>query len=242
MIWFYSGTNGSGKSLHVAKDIYNRLRRGGRKGNVIATFPVSMKKQKGKFTYCNIYDLTPKYLTDYAMKNHEFTGNPDKDEGQTLLVIDEAQRIFNPRDYDAKSRRGWLDWFPEHRKEGFNIIIISPFDKMIDKQIRALFEYEVVHRKVNNFGFIGGILSLLHIKWFWAIHYWYGAKQKMGVERFTSRRKYTSIYSSMKKADAVPEIGAAAPVGGPDSVTARTYDDEAAEIAMRELNVNVIIA
>ena len=39
MIYFYSGTPGSGKSLHVAKDIYTKLFIN--KGNVIANFDIN---------------------------------------------------------------------------------------------------------------------------------------------------------------------------------------------------------
>ena len=51
MIYFYSGTPGSGKSLHCARDIYNKLFI--KKENVIANFPINekilaKKKKKGK--------------------------------------------------------------------------------------------------------------------------------------------------------------------------------------------------
>ena len=230
MIWFYSGTNGSGKSLHVAKDIYKRLRRsdsrnGYNHNQVIATFDIATNAIKnfcGHFTQVPIYDLTPAMLTKYALQHHKLDGNPNLVEGQTMVVIDEAQRIFNPRDYDKNGRREWLDWLPEHRKYGFNIIMISPYDKMIDKQIRALFEYEVKHRKANNFGFIGLLLSLFHMPVFFAINYWYGVKTKNGVETFLASRKYTRIYNTFQRFghDGDPLAartadGAAAPVRGP---------------------------
>lgn len=247
MVWFYSGTNGSGKSLHVAKDIYNRLRRINRHNNVIATFDIAtdkIKKCKGKFTLKSIYDLNPKYLIDYAFEHHELDGRPDDVKGQTLLIIDEAQRIFNPRDYDQKGRRAWLDWLPEHRKYGFTIIMISPYDKMIDKQIRALFEYEVVHRKANNFGFIGFLLSLFHIKLFFAITYWYGIKAKCGVENITTSKKYTSIYNTLqrfgKEKPPTPVAaagGAESPVGGP--ATAATKSGATKEIEQHDNGISV---
>lgn len=223
MIWFYSGTNGSGKSLHVARDIYNRLRRRGKHNGVIATFDINTARIKpcnGIFTKVSIYDLSPAMLVSYAFKHHVLDGPVNVVEGQTLVVIDEAQRIFNPRDYDKNGRREWLDWFPEHRKYGFNFILISPFDKMIDRQIRSLFEYHVVHRKVNNFGVIGLLLSLVRIRLFFAISYWSGTKQKCGVERFMASKRYTRIYNTFQRfgKDGDPLAvagGAAAPVGGP---------------------------
>lgn len=224
MVWFYSGTNGSGKSIHAAKDIYNRMRRKNH-NSVISTFDISKEKIKGcrgKFTKINIYDLSPEFLSNYAFENHVLEGNPDDVEGQTLVIIDEAQRIFNPRDYDAKGRRAWLDWLPEHRKYGYTFIIISPFDKMIDKQIRSLFEYEVIHRKANNFGFIGFLLSLFRLKVFFAITYWYGVKTKCGLESVFALKKYTSIYNTLQRfgkektsVNVAADGGAESPVGGP---------------------------
>ena len=47
MIYLYSGTPGSGKSLHMARDIMFKLRRG---QNVIANFPINMELvKKGLF-------------------------------------------------------------------------------------------------------------------------------------------------------------------------------------------------
>lgn len=230
MIWFYSGTNGSGKSLHVARDIYTRLRRRGH-NKVICTFDVNVKAVKrcrGEVLQVPIYKLSPRMLTQYALKHHRLSGRPDQVEGQTLVVIDEAQRIFNPRDYDKNDRRAWLDWLPEHRKYGFNIILISPYDKMIDKQIRALFEYEVKHRKANNYGFIGFLLSVFHLPVFFAVTYWYGLRARCGSEAFLCLRRYTRIYDTFQRFGvggdpllAAGAGGAAAPVRGPATPAAR---------------------
>ena len=246
MIWFYSGTNGSGKSMHVAREIYKRLQRRNAHSGVIATFDIAtenIKHCRGNFTKVNIYKLTPAFLTQYALKNHVLDGRPDQVEGQTLLVIDEAQRIFNPRDYDKNGRREWLDWLPEHRKYGYNIILISPYDKMIDKQIRALFEYEVKHRKANNFGFIGLLLSLFRVPVFFAISYWYGVKTKCGVETFIASRKYGNIYNTFQRfgQDGDPLAvsaagGAASPVGGPATAeTAQAPPTDPKRLAVVEL-------
>lgn len=250
MIWFYSGTNGSGKSLHVAKDIYRRLCRRGH-NRVIATFDINIeaiKRFRGDFQQVDIYKLNPAMLTRYALENHVLDGRPDQVEGQTLLVIDEAQRIFNPRDYDKNGRREWLDWLPEHRKYGFNIILISPYDKMIDKQIRALFEYEVVHRKANNFGFIGVLLSLFRLPLFFAITYWYGIKVKCGVEQFVCARKYTRIYNTFQRfgaqgdpLSAVARGGAASPVGGPATTTADSGAQEREALVCRLVAVLTVM-
>ena len=46
MIYFYSGTPGSGKSLHVARDIYNRLNLNKKYPSVIANFTINEKDDK----------------------------------------------------------------------------------------------------------------------------------------------------------------------------------------------------
>ena len=43
------------------------------------------------------------------------------------------------------------------------MILIAQFDKMVDRQFRALFEYEYVHRKVSNFGVVGWLMSLVFL-------------------------------------------------------------------------------
>lgn len=191
MIYLYSGTPGSGKSLHIAKDVLNKLRFG---GNVIATFEVNEKvvgKRKGNFTYIDIDVITPKYLIDYAVKNHK-----KGKEGQTLLIIDECPKIFNSREYIRSDRMEWIKFFQVHRHFGYNIILVSQNDRLIDRQIRAFVEYDVKHRKLNNYGFIGVILSIFHMPSFIAVTYWYGVREKVGQEVFFYRPKLGKFYDS----------------------------------------------
>lgn len=193
MISFYSGTPGSGKSLHVARTIYTRLRVS--KKDVIATFPIKMsavnnngKIKTGRFSCMHYSNITPTFLVDYAKSNHKHGI-----EGQTLVVIDECQIIFNPRDVAKSDRRAWIDFFTQHRKLGFDFILISPNDRLIDRQIRALFEYEVRHLKANNLGLIG---MLLPFPMFVARTYWYSIKELMSSEFFFYRKKWSELYDS----------------------------------------------
>ncbi|MGE5629201.1 MAG: zonular occludens toxin domain-containing protein [Solirubrobacterales bacterium] len=216
MIYFYSGTPGSGKSLQVAKDIVQKLTV--RKQNVIANIDINLdsinknifgkKRKMGKFFYLNNKYLTPDFLYKYAYKYHE-----KGKEGQTLLVIDEAQMIFSPTvvklktQEDKNYRVGWLDFFTQHRHLGYNIIIISQFDRLIDAQIRCLFEYNVIHRKVNNFK-IGAIMSIFKVSVFVAVHYWYGVNEKMNAQFYMYHKKYSRIYDSYKKFDEIKKLQA----------------------------------
>ena len=212
MIYFYSGTPGSGKSLHVAKDIYTQLRRG---KNVIANFDINYKavpgkdnygngkgKKKGYFIQKENHELSPEWLIDFAVQCHRRNEKGNIAEGQTWLIIDECQLIFNCRSWNDKSRLAWCSFFTQHRKYGYNIILISQFDRLIDRAIRSLIEYEIKHRKVNNFGTFGFLIGafLMHPV-FIAVDYWYGVKEKVGVEFFVGHEKYYRLYDSYKLFD-----------------------------------------
>lgn len=197
-IWLYSGTPGSGKSFHAAKDIVGRLKKG---GGLICNFPVNenfvpAKKLRAHVEYWDNSELTASRLVAYAMEHHEIGK-----ENQTLVVIDECQIIFNCRDFGRKDRNAWVTFFSQHRKLGFNVILISQSDRMLDRQIRALIETEVRHRKLNNYGFGGMFLSLFSFgrTWFIAIDYWYGGnKLKLGQSVFPFRKRYSEVYDSYK--------------------------------------------
>lgn len=193
-IWLYTGTPGSGKSLHAARDIVSRLKRS---GGLICNFPIkedAVKKRRSHVEYWDNSELSAARLVQYALKNHVIGK-----EGQTLIVIDECQVIFNCRDFGRKDRNAWVQFFAQHRKLGFNVILITQNDKMIDKQVRALVETEVKHRKINNYGLGGLILSLTGMTWFAAIEYWYGGnKLVIGKQFFAYHKKYAEIYDSYK--------------------------------------------
>ena len=207
MIYLYSGTPGSGKSLHVAHDIVSKLSRGQR---VIANFPINEKlisrnflgnllkkdgkyfnKKIGDFVYKDNSDLTVDFLVRYAQTHHR-----KGKEGQTLLVIDECSVLFNPREYMKSDRLKWIKFFQMHRHLGYNVILISQTDRLIDRQIRTFIEYDVKHRKANNYGSIGFIFTVLRLPLFIAVTYWYGVREKCGVDFFTYRKKYSRIYDS----------------------------------------------
>lgn len=192
MIRLYSGTPGSGKSLHNAKDVINRSRFG---KPVIGNFPCDLSKYpKANYTYVPNYELTPDYLMKYS---REFFKDKPIREGKILLVIDECQLMFNSRDWQQKGRNAWLSFFTQHRKFGYDITLIAQFDRMIDKQLRGVIEYEYVHRKLSNYGFGGKIMSLLFGgNTFVVVQMWYPLKLKIGQEFVHARKRFFSIYDT----------------------------------------------
>lgn len=206
MIRLYSGTPGSGKSLHNARDVINRSRMG---KPVIGNFPADLGRfKRANYTYVPNYELNPDFLINYSRKF--FQGKKIK-EGAILLVIDECQLLFNSRDWQQKGRNEWLSFFSQHRKYGYDVTLIAQFDRMIDRQIRGLIEYEFIHRKLSNYGFGGKIMSLLFGgNTFVSVEMWYPLKLKISSDFIHARKYYYSIYDTFGtfQTEAPPEMPA----------------------------------
>ena len=194
MIYLYSGTPGSGKSLHVARVIYYSLMRN---MPVICNFPInqSFVRHPDMFRFIDNTDLRPDELMQIS---RDYFGREKVKEGSLLLVIDECQMMFNARSWDKKDREGWNKFFQIHRHFGFDVILVAQFDRMIDRQIRSLIEYEQIHRKVSNFGVKGKFLCalLLSPHLFVAVKVWYPMKEKVGSEFFKATKRYYRLYDT----------------------------------------------
>jgi zona occludens toxin (predicted ATPase) len=196
----FTGTPGSGKSYHAAKKIQEKLRRG---KNVISTMAVDVNriskkgsKKIGTYEFMFIQELTPKYLYEFARMHHRLGR-----EGQTLLVIDECQILFNPRDYSAKGRTEWILFFSYHRHYGYDIILVTQFDRLVDRQIRGQVETEFRHRKINN----RGLLCLLPVTIFAIIEYWYVNKTRLGAHFVIYKRSVSKIYNSYETSEIIAQ-------------------------------------
>lgn len=197
MIYLYSGTPGSGKSLHTARDILDALRV--KKLPVIANFDINpdTKGYSERFTYRDNFNLNPDFLVKFS--EDYFEGRKVR-EDKILLVIDEAQLVFNSRNWSQGQRMAWIEFFSQHRHFGYKVILIAQFDRMIDRQIRSLVEIEVNHRKMGNFGVKGLLLSLpFRGRLFLAISYYYGLKEKVGTSFLLPRKRYFRLYDSYSR-------------------------------------------
>ena len=211
MIVLYSGTPGSGKSLDSARTIYNWCRRG---APIICNFPVNADsiriRRKKDIRFVSNDDLSPDLLV--KISREYFDGRPMK-EDSILLIIDEAQLLFNARDWSAKGRDRWNWFFTMHRHFGYMIILCAQFDRMLDRQVRCLIEYEYIHRKVKNMGWRGWLLSCLMlspVNLFVKVKVWYPMKEKVGSEFFKASPKYRRLYDTYQMLEApVAQIGGA---------------------------------
>lgn len=194
MVTLYTGTPGSGKSLHLITVILRALSWG---RDVICNFPIKFTEEEIKkgydkrFYFMTNEQITVNSLLEFAIDHDYFE---KKKESQCICVIDEAGGRYNPRDYNNKDRAEWIDYFSQHRKTGFDFILVAQQDRMIDRQIRGFIETEKKHRKVNNYGFFW----LLPFPVFVCVEHWYTAKQRVGAEFFRYRKKIGDRYDSMK--------------------------------------------
>lgn len=196
LIELYSGTPGSGKSLHAAETIYWRLSAG---KPVIANFPIEpgyIRKYKETFYYVPNDELSPRVLYDFSKAYFGESGHQYK-EDSILLVIDECQLLFNARSWGRTDRAGWLSFFTQHRKYGYLVVLVAQNDRMLDRQVRSLIEYEEIHRKVSNFGFFGSFLkSILHKEVFFSVRRWYPLKERVGLYMFVPKKRYFRLYDT----------------------------------------------
>lgn len=198
MISLYSGTPGSGKSLHLARTVRDALKFS---CPVIGTFHINeqmlWRNSPYPYTYINIYDLTPRFLLDYYEDHKRYLKRGVED--SFLVVIDECQRIFNSRTWqETKNRNEWITFFAEHRHFGFNIILVSQMDIMIDRQIRGLIEYNYLHRKLDGFGFGGKLMSML-LGNFCIVKTWYALKGfNCGSEFLRGNKKLFNFYDTFE--------------------------------------------
>lgn len=194
MVILYTGTPGSGKSYHATSQVHNCTKKG---LNVIANFSVTLpQKYQYRFYYVPTEKITVEYLLNFSINNHV----PNK-ERQTLLMIDEASILFNSRDYARKDRMEWLKFFSQHRKLGYDVILITQQDRSLDRQIRGQIEYNYVHRKLTNFGIKGWIIRFLIHKQFVCVHVWYPVKERMDCEYFSIKKRIADSYDTFSMFD-----------------------------------------
>ena len=192
-IYLYSGRPGNGKSFCACKAIYDTLKY--KKQDVIANFGVVVNENwRGNFTYLQNNELSPYWLVDYA--SNYWNGRRFKEDG-LLLVIDECQLLFNSRSWNDKDRMQWIEFFSQHRKFGYKVILIAQDDVMIDKQFRTLIEYDVNHRKAINYGLFGLLMTILAFGTvFYQCTYYYMQKVKVDGKFVRYSKRIARMYNS----------------------------------------------
>lgn len=195
MISCYTGTCGSGKTFHAVQKILEKLKKG---GYAIGNIELNVAdKYKSHYKYVDMYDITIGLLMDYAKEVSEKIGRRLK-EDELLLVVDEAQLIFNCREWNQQGRKEWTKFFQLHRKLGYGIILVTQMSKMLDKQIYGVMEYEVIHRKASNFGIKGKLVSAIMLSptLFVAVTLWSALREKISVEMIPYSKGVARAYDT----------------------------------------------
>lgn len=238
MISFFTGTPGSGKSFHLAKLVFEKLRY--ENINIIANFDINLEnvaltrigwiktqiteltrgkikfkkynkaKLRGQFFYWDNSQITVKNLLLFAKQHHQ-RKQKRVDEAQTLVLIDEAGIVFNCRGFSDRSRAEWVRFFAKHRHYNFDVVLACQFDRQVDKQIRCCVEYDQQHRKLKNYQVLGWILSTLAGGNLFVIcENWYMSRLKVGNHVLRYNNRIASLYDTLCDFD--DDLGASADV------------------------------
>lgn len=206
-IKLFSGFVGSGKSYHATQLGIQIADAPLGKTTVIANFPISDKKKmfykfrkknktvKPRWIYKDNEELTVDFL---VKKSLEMGWN--KKESSCLVIFDEASIPFNSRNWNKSDRMDWIKFLSQSRKFGYDFIFITQDSRMLDKQIRSLCEYEVVHKKLNNMP----VLKWLPFSLFAAVSYWNGLNARFTKGSLTLcvyRKKIASRYDTLRLFD-----------------------------------------
>lgn len=120
-------------------------------------------------------------------------------EGAGRLYLDEAQLLFNSRNWS--DNYGFIEFFTQHRKLGWDVYLIAHTADMIDKQIRGLIEYETRLRNLNKVK-VAGLFPVWPYPAFIAITRYAGISAGAGTiawrRLYRLRPQYADLYDSMQ--------------------------------------------
>lgn len=178
-LYVYSGVPGSGKSYHACRDI---------KYNKAPTITNMKVRGIDNVAVMDLRDIRPKALM--AFSNWYFDGRDFK-ENSLLLVIDEAQLLFNSRTWNSEDRFDWLEFLSQHRHYGYKVVLVAQDISMIDKQFRCLCEYDCRHTAAGSVSIVTRAIALLGIKLTCAKFYFYDTDVLIFRDFYTiSKRVY----------------------------------------------------
>lgn len=184
----YTGVPGSGKSCHIAKDICRWLKNG---QYVLANFDFVAEPWADHFI------RIPDYPDAKHIQRLVRDIPRERKEHQFILCVDEAQRCFNSRTWNSSGREEWVKLFTLSRHLSMDVVLIAQSAQMIDKQIRACLQTEVVHMRLSAMGTIPFVLSCFGLLplCFYKEKY-FGSRLKLGSGFFLPRKKWWDRYDS----------------------------------------------
>jgi hypothetical protein len=220
MIEVVQGSPGSGKSAGAVARGLMHLRKGGvlaanfslvdgwsdqmAKQHIFSKFSDDYRYEYSSDLYSRFFvvdsvaglrSVDPRTL---AKGRHKKTGRYQ--EGQGLLILDECQLVFNSRKWEKNMP--WIEFFTQHRKLGWDVLLIAHSIEMIDSQIRPLAEYESRMRNMQRVRIPIVDLPLSPIPLFLTIRRYAGlgagAGQIAGRDLYPLPRWAASLYNSLE--------------------------------------------
>lgn len=223
VIELFTGFPGGGKSYAATATGIQVADASLGKKTVVANFPIKPKQpmfaklrkkakpKESRWIYKSNEELTVPFLINLSIEK-----GWTKKESSAILIFDEAGIPFNSRSWNRPDRAEWVLFLTQHRKFGYDVIFITQDTSLIDKQIRKLCEFEVIHRKMNNMIYFKW-LSLFRITLFGAISYNNAIKNSKGqLKLYIYKSKIADRYDSMNLFEyAQPAPAAGSGVGIP---------------------------
>jgi len=171
VITLYTGTPGSGKSLLAITEALENWVSSGKPVYTNHPLRVGWESIWAMRSIYNRYFMSDervqKLLREYRkswIMLRSFADIPRgrKKEGSRLLLLDEVSRFINARDYlsGRTTHRDEYDFFAQHRKQGYEVILLSQHPLQVDKQIRDLAEWNRICRNLSTFKIPLGFISL----------------------------------------------------------------------------------
>lgn len=141
MMTHLGGQPGTGKSTLATGIALDYMREGRR---VVSNFPIDAapacygKTDKLVNAYCEVIPARPSFEMICGLgKGWTCEADYAKEDRAGLLIIDEAQGWIPSREWRAKGRDELIDWCSQHRKRGWDVLLISPHVEQLDAQIRS---------------------------------------------------------------------------------------------------------
>jgi hypothetical protein len=160
MLNVVTGKLGSGKSLYSIAEAWKYYKDGRR---IVTNFPIDFStRAHTKKSLKNSIQVLPDLPTPQDLHGLGVGGSDEHNSG--LLIIDEAARWLNSRDWGDKNRKEVIDWLLHSRKLGWDVMLIVQTHEMLDKQVRSgLMEYHTVCRRLDRVRVMGIRLPHIHL-------------------------------------------------------------------------------
>jgi zona occludens toxin len=154
MILFHEGWPGSGKSYDAVQKVIDNLRRGRKVYSNIEGFDDPRHREALKcLSGLNDYDFNNQLI---YLKKDEIYNFWTFVEKQSLVIIDEAHKFYNARNWQNKGNNEFADWCSTARHDGIDLILITQDVGKVDSQVRSLAEWIYRYKKIN---FMGSLVN-----------------------------------------------------------------------------------